>query len=210
MKKLLRRIVGVSSILALFLCIFIRLMPTHAETPAVTAESITSYSFNAASGDSLSRIVRRALQLRSVTDQPTALYCENIITSQLGGEYIEVGQQVVVSFAQIDACTAAAKNLDSSERAAWQAYADTVMFDVSDVNPTNNSSNVVVPSPPSEPAPAPSTPPKPPKAPQALSVPFKPAASPKFRITKGWLGVGAAAIAIVIFMLPVRRNNTRR
>ena len=117
-------------------------VPDDAPAP-ITASSITSYLFSANEGDSLSRIVRRALQLRAVADRPIAMYCENVISGLLGGGYIDLQQKVVVSYAQIDSCALKAKGLDADERAAWQAYADTADFNLNDLNPVNNSSNVV-------------------------------------------------------------------
>ncbi|MDB5182859.1 MAG: hypothetical protein JWO47_643 [Candidatus Saccharibacteria bacterium] len=209
-----RHIFCIFAILALFLGAFVPMRVTHAESSntmsSVTPSSITSYSFSANPGDSLSRIIRRALQLRAVTDQPSAMYCENIISTQLGGEYIEVSQIVTVSFQQIDDCTAAAKNLDQDQRTAWQAYADTVDFNVSDISPTNNSSNVVAPQAPAAPSqpdqptpsPAPAEPapaPKPTQPTAPVSQSKKRASQPKKVSGATWLVVGSILTVVAYF-----------
>jgi hypothetical protein len=196
MKKSLQRIVGSLSILALFLCLFIRPHSLHAHAEPTTSvspvASVTSYVFSAGPGDSLSKIVRRALQLRAVTDQPTAMYCENTISTQLGGDYIEVSQQIVVSYRQIDDCTASAKSLTPDQQVAWQAYADTVEFNVDDISPTNSSPVVVAPqspvNPPEEPSPEPT--------PTPVTEPSKPA-NPAPKTTKPIKKVSATAWLIV-------------
>jgi hypothetical protein len=131
-----------ASMAALFLCP-INLFPLAHAAEAVnqseSAGSGSSYTFQATPGDSLSRIVRRALQLRGVTDQPTAMFCENILVAALGGSYLEIGQQVTVTYAQIDGCKTVAQILTPEKRAAWQSYANTVSFDVSYINPTNTA-----------------------------------------------------------------------
>jgi len=215
--KLLQRIVTSLGILALFLCLFAEPKPAHASTiggmPTINAGSITTYAFEAKAGDSLSRIVRRALQLRGVVDQPSAMYCENIISSQLGGEYLEVSQQVVVNFSQIDNCVSAAKNLDANQRAAWQTYADNVIFDVSDISPTNNSSNVVAPQQPTTPVPpAPSQTPTPqtttPETPKKVSTPTKPSNSRLKKFVPGLYYFASAVVIIYFILKPSQKNRS--
>lgn len=206
MKKLLQRIVSTPSLLAFFLCLFIWPLPVHAESnstlPPVTSTSITAYAFSALPGDSLSRIVRRALQLRAVADPPTAMYCENNISHELGGRYIEVAEQVVVTYDQIDTCVASAKSLDQAQKAAWQAYADTVNFDVSTISPTNNSSTVVAPQPPAAqsqaPTPAPESAPTPPPSPSLPAT--KPVSPPSKRESKNIWFIVAAIVVLLAFI----------
>jgi hypothetical protein len=211
------------SFLALFFCLFSLSQPVHAQadslsTQPITANSITSYAFTAQRGDSLSRIVRRALQLRAVTDQPTALYCENTIATGLGNESLPINQQVVIPYAVIDTCVTQAQSLTAVQRAAWQSYADTVDFNVTDVTPINNSSQVVKPATP-ESRQAPSAPSPSINAPASTTSPTQPSGltakvtqPKKHSIPTYWWYIAIATITLVYFVVggPVPGKRTQR
>jgi hypothetical protein len=202
MRVTIKRIVKSTFMIALFLCLFIKPISGKAssvdQTNSVTSASITSYAFNAHAGDSLSLITRRALQLRGVTDKSVAMYCENQLSSNLGGGYLEIDQQVVVTYAQLDNCVAASKGLSESERAAWLAYANDADFDISYITPTNNSSNVVTPKASDSTSPSPSNDPSTSQSP-AAQTPNK--TTPTKKAPNYWWYIGGGALVTIYFVL---------
>jgi len=142
------------------------------------------------------------------------MFCENSITTQLGGAYLEIDQVVTVSYQQLDDCVASAKSLTPEQRASWQEYANYTVFDVSDINPVNNSSAVVTPQPTT---PAPAQTPEPTssmpegKAPEAAK-PAPTANEAKQKAPAYWWYIGAGALVIIYFILdgPLPGKRTRR
>ncbi len=108
-----------------------------AETPA------GSYEFTAERGDSLTKMVRRSLQLYAQREadtelsEPATVYAETNVTQRLGSTQLEVGQEVSVPFALLDEYVKNSANLTAAQVANWERYTTNVNFDVSHIQPTN-------------------------------------------------------------------------
>lgn len=117
------------------------------------------YEYEVKSGNNLTILVRRALQL---FDQAKAeiqlseaqmIYCEtNIVQSMGAPDLIYPGDAIKVDAEQVADFAASSQDLTPAQTAAWQFYADQADFELAEIQPANvvvNSDGSV-----SEPAPA--------------------------------------------------------
>lgn len=102
-----------------------------------------SYDFTVKSGDNMTVLVRRALQLYDQAKSDLALsaaqtiYCETNIVQEMGArDLIYPGEKLSVATPRIEQYTTSARGLSTGALAAWQVYADNANFSV-DAIPTN-------------------------------------------------------------------------
>ncbi len=116
----------------------------HAQAAELTstAKPIDSYNYVAKSGDNLTYMVRRSLQLYAKAKQiklspAAAIYCETNVVKRLGSYQINVGQNVSVPFDTLQRYIGSGRKLRPGQLHAWQAYVPNVSFDLGKLNPVN-------------------------------------------------------------------------
>lgn len=125
-------------------------------TSSATTEA-TAYEYTAKPGDSLSKLVRRSIQLlnqaknNKMTDA-AAMYCETNAVQRLGSTYLDIEQKVSVPFSVLQEYIDNAKNLTSEQLARWQKYADRADFASLSATPDNADAAKSVTTTPPPPA----------------------------------------------------------
>lgn len=114
----------------------------HAAELASTAKPTDSYNYVARSGDNLTFMVRRSVQLYAKAKQvklspATAIYCETNVVKKLGSYQIDVGQSVRIPFDTLQKYIGSGRKLSARRLLPWQAYVPNVSFDLGALNPVN-------------------------------------------------------------------------
>lgn len=99
------------------------------------------YQFVARPGDSLSILVRRAIQLyaadKKLTLSPAAaMYCETNVTQRLGSRWLEVSEVVNVPAGLLQQFADSSKSLTPQQISDWTVYANNADFAIDDIKPT--------------------------------------------------------------------------
>ena len=107
---------------------------------AVEAESTPSefYSFVAQSGDSYTKIARKAVQIYGFDNTvelsgAQIVFIETNLTQLAGSPALEINEAVSVNKTTIGEWVEKAKTLTDAQKAAWQYYADRVDFNTDNV-----------------------------------------------------------------------------
>lgn len=106
---------------------------TKTDTPKQTATTI-NYEYVAQSGDSYSKIARKAIQTYGIKNkinlsQSRIVYAETNLTLAANSPQLLKGQKVTVSEATVKQWVEKAKNLNKEQAAKWDAYTKNVNFD---------------------------------------------------------------------------------
>lgn len=101
-------------------------------------ESTSSYTFTAQSGDSYSKIARKAVQIYGIDNQvdlseAQIIFIETNLTQDAGSPLLDLGQEVQISSDAISVYVDQASNLSEAELAAWQYYANMADFNTNSV-----------------------------------------------------------------------------
>ena len=144
MKTLMRRTAHIVAAGAFFVCaLSMGSASAHstaeATTPVTTSTAQAAsdtYKFTAEKGNSLTKIVRRAIQLyqedKKITLSPAAaVYGETTIVQAMGAGDLEVGQHVDVPSALLQSAVDSSKTLTAAQLSKWEQYSKNVSFDVS-------------------------------------------------------------------------------
>lgn len=142
MKKVL--ILGVFTIVLGFICIIFGQSKTVLATDAPKTPPVTAYEYVAHPGDSLSLLTRKSLQLyaqvKNTKLSPAAtMYCENNAATALGNRRLEINERVNIPFDLLQQYIVSSRDLNASQLAAWDIYAENANFDLSDLHPINES-----------------------------------------------------------------------
>lgn len=101
-------------------------------------ESNTPYSYTAQSGDSYSKIARKAVQTYGVNNNVNLsgaeiVAAETFLTSDAGFPLLDLGQKVELSADAVKAAVEKAEGLDEAAEARWERYARFVDFNTDNV-----------------------------------------------------------------------------
>jgi hypothetical protein len=104
-----------------------------AKTDTKAATTIT-YAYTAQSGDSYSKLARKAIQTYGVKNkvaisQSRIIYAETNLTQEAGSPQITKGQKVTISEATVKGWVEKAKKLSDKDAAKWDKYTTNVNFD---------------------------------------------------------------------------------
>ncbi len=92
------------------------------------------FSYTAQSGDSYTEMARKAIQSHSSDlSEARIVYAETVLARNAGSPELNIGQSVTIKKTDISAVVEKAKNLSSSQVAAWNVYVSRVNFDTSGV-----------------------------------------------------------------------------
>ncbi len=104
-------------------------------------EKTASYEFVTEPGCSLSLLTRRALQLYDQQNEDVsltpaaAMYAETNIVRRLGSRLLEIGERVKIDQPLLDEFVQKSKTLSPETLAAWDTYATSANFELSDITP---------------------------------------------------------------------------
>ena len=104
---------------------------TKAQSQASTA---ANYSYIAQSGDSYTKIVRKAVQTYGIKNkvnlsESRIVYAETNLTQEAKSPVLVKGQKVAISEATVKAWVEKAKKLSDKDATKWDAYTKNVNFD---------------------------------------------------------------------------------
>jgi hypothetical protein len=102
------------------------------------------YSFEVASGDNQTLLVRRSIQLYDMADgsvelsEAQTIYIETNVVLDMGARDLIYPQQILEVMSQLIASYAdSSQTLGASALAAWQVYAELADFDIAQISPQN-------------------------------------------------------------------------
>lgn len=102
-----------------------------------------TYEYTVETGNNVTLLVRRALQLfdQAKTDialsQAQALYCETNIVQAMGAkDLIYPGEKITVDSKSVEQFANSSQQLTAAQVAAWQVYADQADFELDNIAPT--------------------------------------------------------------------------
>lgn len=106
-------------------------------------ESKTPYSYTAQSGDSYTKIARKAVQTygwnKNVSlSQAQIVAAETFLTSEAGFPAVNEGEKVELSEAAVEAAVKKAQDLDEAAQARWERYVKYVDFNTDNVGEARN------------------------------------------------------------------------
>jgi hypothetical protein len=125
-------------------------------TPPIqtNTQATGTYEFVAQPGDSLTVLVRRALQLYQQSKNITLgsgaeMYTETNVTQSLGNGLLEVGQPVSVPASLLQQYIDSSQGLTPDQNDNWAHYAETASFQLDTVTPTAQPAPAQPTNPPS-------------------------------------------------------------
>lgn len=102
------------------------------------AEAKSPYSYTTQSGDSYTKIARKAVQTYGVNNNVNLsgaqiVAAETFLTNEAGSPSLTTGQEVSISEASVKAAVEKAQGLDETTLARWEKYVKYVNFDTNNV-----------------------------------------------------------------------------
>jgi hypothetical protein len=113
-------------------------VPVSAETAPAEPEAKEAYRFVAQSGDSYTKMARKATQIYGIEKQvelsgAQIVFVETNLAQAAGSPELTLGEEVSIDKDMVGVWVDKAKNLSDEEKARWQKYADNVNFDTNNV-----------------------------------------------------------------------------
>lgn len=121
------------------------LMPGNVRAQEATS-SPTAYEYTVRKNDSLTKLVRRSIQIYSTEKQKSlspaaAMFVETNVVKTLGDKPLEINQKVSVPTSELDKYVSQSATLSAAQLARWDKYAKTANFSLSGLEPTNVQSS---------------------------------------------------------------------
>lgn len=97
-----------------------------------------AYSYIAQSGDSFTKMARKAVQTFGITEEVNLsgaqiIFAETQLTLSAGSPFLNVGQEVEISQSDVASWVERAQELSEEQEAAWGVYVSTVDFNTDSV-----------------------------------------------------------------------------
>lgn len=103
---------------------------------------VESYKYEVQPGDNQSLLVRRSIQIYAESaglevSEAVAMYCETNVVQDMGGTWLEVGDNVAVPISTIQKYIDNSVELSDRQMRNWRTWADKADFNISHIQPTN-------------------------------------------------------------------------
>lgn len=107
-----------------------------------SSSSNVTYKYTAQSGDSYSKLARKAVQTYGLKHKVNLagsqiVYAETHLTQDAGSPLLNLGQEVSISEKTVKSWVEKAQKLSDSDKAKWNAYVGNVNFNTDNVGQAN-------------------------------------------------------------------------